>query len=262
MIPLISLLVILALSILITRVATIALTHTGLAPQAAQFQARSAFTGVGFTTSEAEKVVNHPVRRRILMLLMMLGNAGIVSAVASMMLTFISPGEANLLLKVALLVGGITLLWSAAQSQWLDRRLSDLITRALKRWTDLDVRDYASLLHAGGEYRIAEIRVDERKWMANEQLRDLKLRDEGVIVLGIQYSDGAYMGIPEPDTVVRPSDVLLVYARAESMEELDRRAKGSAGEQAHDEAVAKQQREAAKERVKEAEHAQEAAEEK
>jgi len=40
----------LLLSLLITRIATIALSVTGLSRETARFQARSAFTGVGFTT--------------------------------------------------------------------------------------------------------------------------------------------------------------------------------------------------------------------
>jgi Trk-type K+ transport system membrane component len=86
MISVISLLVVLTLSILVTRIATVALTHTGLSQESAKFQARSAFTGVGFTTNESEKVVNHPLRRRILLLLMLLGNAGVVTAVSSLIL--------------------------------------------------------------------------------------------------------------------------------------------------------------------------------
>ncbi len=78
MIPVISLLLIVGLSLHVTRVATVALEHTGLARESARFQSRSAFTGVGFTTSEAESVVGHPVRRRIVMWLMMVGNVGIV----------------------------------------------------------------------------------------------------------------------------------------------------------------------------------------
>ena len=72
MLSIISLLVVLTLSILVTRIATVALTYTGLSRESARFQARSAFTGVGFTTNESEKVVNHPLRRKILMLLMLL----------------------------------------------------------------------------------------------------------------------------------------------------------------------------------------------
>ena len=76
MLAIISLLLIVALSLIVTRTAAVALTYTGLSQQAASFQARSAFTGVGYTTSEAESLVNHPVRRQVVMLLMLLGNAG------------------------------------------------------------------------------------------------------------------------------------------------------------------------------------------
>lgn len=73
MLSIVSLLIVLTLSILVTRIATVALAHTGLSRESAKFQARSAFTGVGFTTNESEKVVNHPIRRRILLLRMLLG---------------------------------------------------------------------------------------------------------------------------------------------------------------------------------------------
>ncbi|HUW03445.1 MAG TPA: hypothetical protein VMW08_13900, partial [Acidimicrobiales bacterium] len=66
-------------SLLVTRVATVMLTLTGMSRESARFQARSAFSGTGFTTTESESVVNHPVRRRIILSLILLGNAGIVS---------------------------------------------------------------------------------------------------------------------------------------------------------------------------------------
>src|SRR6056297_2200984 len=105
--PLISLIVILTLSVLITKIATEALVHTGLSKQAAKFQARSAFTGVGFTTGEAENVVNHPVRRKIILSLMLIGNVGIISAIASLMLTFIDTSQdaRDNLLRIAVITG-------------------------------------------------------------------------------------------------------------------------------------------------------------
>jgi len=71
MAAIISLLIVVALSLLITRVATVALTLTGMSREAARFQARSAFSGVGFTTRESEQVMQHPVRRRIILLLIL-----------------------------------------------------------------------------------------------------------------------------------------------------------------------------------------------
>ena len=61
----ITLLVILTFSVVVTRIAAVALRLTGMPADVARFQARSAFTGAGFTTSESEAVVNHPIRRRL-----------------------------------------------------------------------------------------------------------------------------------------------------------------------------------------------------
>lgn len=62
MIAAITLFLIITLSALITRIAAIALAHTGLSTQSARFQARSAYTGTGYSTSESEKIMNHPVQ--------------------------------------------------------------------------------------------------------------------------------------------------------------------------------------------------------
>jgi hypothetical protein len=238
-----SLLVILVLSISITKIATVALTHTGLSRESARFQARSAFTGVGFTTREAEPVVNHPVRRRILMLLMLLGNVGIVSAISSLVLTFVQEEVSSLgwVLRIGLLTSGVAGLWSIASSQWLDTRVSRAVSWALNRWSELEVRDYAGLLHLSGDYKIVELEVAEGDWLAEKCLSDLCLRDEGVLVLGIQRDDGRYVGAPKGSSEVVPGDRLLLYGRESALKNLDERGE-LAGNAAHDEAVREQQK--------------------
>ncbi|MBL7026171.1 MAG: potassium transporter TrkA, partial [Candidatus Marinimicrobia bacterium] len=57
MIAIFSFLIILTLSLIVTRIAAIALSVTGVSSETAQFQARSAFTGVGFTTTESESIL-------------------------------------------------------------------------------------------------------------------------------------------------------------------------------------------------------------
>ncbi len=245
MVAAVSLLIVLTVSILITRIATVALMHTGLSRESARFQARSAFTGVGFTTDEAEKVVGHPVRRRILMLLMLLGNAGIVTAISSMILTFVDKddgGAGAWLLRFALLIGGVAILWTAAYSQWLDQRLSRLIRWALARWTSLDVRDYASLLRLSGEYTVTELQVEPEDWMADCTLEELRLREEGVLVLGVQPTDGPYVGAPTANTRIGPGDTVLLYGREKNLAALDQRVGHIGGQREHLDAVAEQRR--------------------
>jgi hypothetical protein len=107
MFAILTVLAVVVLSVLVTRVAGIALTLTGLPRETARFQAQSAFTGVGFTTREAESVTIHPDRRRIVLSLMLMGNAGIASAIAGLMISFLDPGGTpEALRRGAVLVGG------------------------------------------------------------------------------------------------------------------------------------------------------------
>lgn len=89
MTAIITLIVIALFSWLAIKVATTALMMTGLSFDTASFQSYSAFFGVGFTTKEAELVVNHPVRRRIIRDLILIGNIGLTSALATMVATFV-----------------------------------------------------------------------------------------------------------------------------------------------------------------------------
>jgi len=243
MIAAISLFVVIFLSVLTTRIATIALTHTGLSKESARFQARSALTGSGFTTSESEKVVAHPVRRRIILLLMLVGNAGLVTAVSSLILTFvITESNFSLISSIVIIVGGISGIWWAAQSEMVDRFLSRIIDKALRRYTSIDVRDYAAILHLAGDYQITELRVDAGDWITNKKLEELKLSHEGIMVLGIQREKGNYIGTPAGETKILAKDVLTIYGRASSFESLDNRKKGAAGDKEHEAATAKHSR--------------------
>src|SRR6056297_142138 len=106
MVPILTLIFVIALSMFVTKAATIALVHTGMSRERAQFQARSAFSGAGFTTSESEVVVKHPIRRRIIINLIVCGNAGVVTAIATLIIGFAGKEETSLWLKLALLAVG------------------------------------------------------------------------------------------------------------------------------------------------------------
>ena len=252
MIAVLSLLLIVTLSILVTRTAAIALTHTGLTRETARFQARSAFTGAGFTTTESEQVVGHPVRRRIVLLLMLLGNAGIVTAVTSLILAFVRQHQGSglpLEVKIGLLVAGLVILWAVASSRTFDRLLSRVIDSWLSRYTDLDVRDYAGLLHLSGDYRIVELAVEEGGWLDGRTLAEARPAEEGVLVLGVGTKAGRWLGTPGGDTRLEAGDTLVAYGRTSVIEAVERRRSDWAGARDHARAIADQERVANEERA-------------
>lgn len=242
MIAIASLLLVVTISLLVTRVATVILIASGMSRQTARFQARSAFTGSGFTTSESERAVDHPLRRRVIMALMLLGNAGIVAAASSTIIGFRGGGFGHQYWRVLELVGGLLALLFLSRSRWVDRRLTRLIGVLLDRYTDVPKRDLSGLLNLAGDYAVSELAVSDGEWLSGRTLNELGLREEGAVVLGITKPGGGYLGAPTGGTVVCPGDVLLVYGHEDLLSELDDRPAGPDGDLAHQAAVARQKR--------------------
>ncbi len=243
MIAVISLLLVLTISMIVIRVASVALVHTGMGREAARFQARSAFTGAGFTTSEAESVVSHPVRRRIDAWLILAGNVGIVTAMSSLLLSFVDMrGSQGAWLSLGVLVAGLMSLLVVSSSAWVDRYLCRAISWALKRFTQLDAWDYARLLHLREDYGVSDLRVQPGEWLAGRTLAAAGLSKEGILVLGIECPGGQFIGAPAQDTEIRECDRLLLYGRTPRIAEIDRRRRNGDGERSHHAAVAQQER--------------------
>lgn len=238
MVAIVSLMAVLLLALLITRIGSAALVLTGLSHESARFQARSAYTGVGFTTTESEAVVAHPVRRRIIMLLMLLGNVGVSTVIATLIVSLLNTTRSeHWVLDIVLMVAGAGLIWAAATSCWVERRLNRVITWGLRRWTRLEVHDYVALLQLQHGYAVSEMKVQAGDWLAGKNLRQAALSNEGVLVLGIQRTGGAYIGAPRGDSTIEAGDILVLYAPIHRLAELDQRRAGPPGEEAHHEAV-------------------------
>lgn len=248
----ISLFVVLTLSLLITRLATAALTMTGVSRELARLQSISAFTGVGFTTSESEALVEHPVRRRVLMLLMILGNAGVVTAISSLILSFTGLEQRAGYMRAVYILGGLVVLWLLARSEWVDKSVHRIMQRLLARSGAIRAYDYARLLDLQGDYVVSTHRVSADDWMAGRSLSELKLFEEGISVLGIHRSDGDYVGVPRGETEVVAGDVIVLYGADDDIEDLRNRRRDREGEAEHAKAVADQRDRRAEQEHKEA----------
>jgi hypothetical protein len=242
MTALFAVLLVMSISLLIVRIGSIALTMTGLSPQIARFQARSAYFGVGFTTAESEKVLSNPVRREIALSLMLLGNAGLITVVGSFVLALLQAPEEGIFhelwFRLIFLAAGVCLLYVVSYSKFIDRRISVIVAWALRRWTRLEAQDYSEMLHLAHHYSVAEFPIQEGDWLADRSLMDLRLGDEGVMILGIERADGGYIGAPKGSVVIRPGDELIVYGKQEMLQALERRRAGHQGDEQHEKAVA------------------------
>jgi Trk K+ transport system NAD-binding subunit len=138
---------------------------------------------------------------------------------------------------MGLLFVGLVLLWVVAASPWVDRLITTLVDRALRRYGRLDVRDYANLIHLAEDYRLVELLVEPNDWLAGRTLGEAKLRDEGIVVLGIERASGAYLGVPKGEARVEADDTLILYGRETALDDLDERRSDHRGERRHRAAV-------------------------
>ncbi len=244
MLAVFAVLLVLTLSLVIVRVATVGLSMTGLSKDLAHFQAVSAFTGSGFTTKESEEIVNHPLRRRITIHLMLLGHAGIAVAISSVILSFLNTGNDNWLkltgVRLAVLVAGALLLWLVAASTHVEHLIWRITSWALKRFASIQLHDYTRLLRISRDYVVSEHEIRPDDWLAGRTLAESQLAREGVLVLGIEKPDGTYLGAPNASIQMESGDCLIVYGQQETLDDLDSRRADIVGNLHHVMAVTRQ----------------------
>ncbi|MEL7210208.1 MAG: TrkA C-terminal domain-containing protein, partial [Actinomycetota bacterium] len=178
-----------------------------------------------------EAVVNHPVRRRIVMTLILLGNVGVVTVLASLVVSFGNvDGSRQAVDRILVLALGLGLLLALSMSKVADRVISRAVGWALRRFTDLDVRDYVGLLHLAGEWVVGELEVEDTDWICDVPIEQLALAEEGIVLLGIERTDGRWVGAPNGEAAFRPGDVAVLYGRQASLDRIDRRTHDEAGE--------------------------------
>lgn len=223
MLAILTLIFVVGISMLVTKIAAIALEHTGMERERARFQARSAFTGAGFTTSESEQVVKHPVRRKIIMNLLLLGNAGVVTAISTLIIGFTSQNDGGHRDEIIILIVGILMLYLTTRSRKLERFLDKILTELITKYSGLRPRSFARLMTIMDDYEVMEVSAEENIWLKESTLAELKLTDEGVLILGVVQENGAYNGVPRGNYRIKPKDRLIMYGQAEQIEKISKR---------------------------------------
>ena len=161
MVAAITLFAILTISVMFIRFAAMALRLTGLPEDVARFQARSAFTGAGFTTSESETVVNHPLRRRIMSMLMLIGNLGLVTVLATVIVSLVDTVETDksMVNQLGWIVGMLVLLWIVALNPLADRMMCAAVSWLLNRHSAFSGDAPHLLLQMPAGHNVSEMRV-------------------------------------------------------------------------------------------------------
>lgn len=203
-------LLVIFVSFLIVRAAAIALMMTGMDEKRAKFQALSAFSGTGFTTKEAEYVINHPKRRRIITWLMIMGNAGIVTVIVTATSSLVRSGGYQLPMYVLLLAVGIFIIYRIVTHRGFIRRWEGFIEDKFVQSRTFEEDVTEDLLHFIEGYGLVRIMVAEDSPLAGSSLAEHKLTERDILVLGIERGKN-WIPIPKATEIIEDGDKVVAY---------------------------------------------------
>ena len=199
---------------------SIALEATGIERTKARFQCLSAITGTGFTTREAESIVEHPKRRRIAAWLILIGHVGIIAFIILLILGLrvglIAPSPLQISI-IAIVVIAIALF---VKFRIIDK-LTNAIVRLMRKGSPAPYLLTEEILHQAGHYGVARIALGEKAKATGLTLKDTGFGEHGITILAIERKD-TVLPSPEAEERLLAGDYLLCYGRVAEMISLTR----------------------------------------
>lgn len=197
-------------SFLIVRGAAIALMLTGMDYRKAKFQALSAFSGTGFTTKEAESVVNHPRRRKIITWLIILGNAGVVTVIVTMTSSFVGSEGYQIPINIVVFLVGIFIIYIIVSRQKFMQKWENYAFKKLRKSSVFEEDATEDLLHLIEGYGLVRAFVKSDSDHKDKSLAECRLREMGLLMLGIERAK-EWIPNPKSNEMIKEGDMLILY---------------------------------------------------
>ncbi|MFC1905305.1 cation:proton antiporter regulatory subunit [Chloroflexota bacterium] len=202
-------LIFLAVWFLILWIGAIALEASGMERSKARFQALSALSGTGFTTSQAESIVEDPRRRRIVSYLILMGNTGIIALLLLVILyarSGIAPPSTNVII---ITIGIVVIIGLAIWLGLIDKITNTILKSTAKKDSSDGIKQ--KLLYQAGDYAVVSITINSSSSKIGLRLRD-NVSQQDTTVLAIER-DGSVIPNPLPEEKLLANDQLLCYGK-------------------------------------------------
>lgn len=219
-------------SFIIVRIGAIAFQLTGLEWSQAKFQALSCFSGTGFTTREAELITGHDHRRRIASVLIVLGNAGLVTLIATgasalnpqntflgwlseSFLPFV-PTWLVLWVNLAIIAAALAIVFKLFQNQKFTRPLTDYLRKKVIARAFFKPVSFEEITLLPDGYSLFRIRIAKHGPLAGRSLAESALGQSGIRTLALITDDRT---LPDPDgqTQLKPGQELIAFGQSEAL---------------------------------------------
>ena len=208
--------IIIVIFFFIVRVATVILKLTGMDETTARFQAISAFTGTGFTTKEAETILEDKIRIKTVVVLMVLGKIGIVSVIAGLFLSFSKDTMHSDLWKAVIVLSSIFLLYRLTALKGFSRALNRIIEKSIISRGIIKQRTLEKLFNLPQGYGLAQLTIAGSSKVNGLSLSEAGFNKSDILVLSIERKD-QLMSFPHAKDIIKKGDKLLCYGLLENI---------------------------------------------
>ena len=219
-------------SFIAVRVGAVAFQLTGLEWSLAKFQALSCFTGTGFTTKEAELITTDRQRRRIASILMVFGNAGLVTLIATFanslrpvvvfpkmapsFLQSIVPSRVIPWFNLTIIVAVLYIIYRVLSNTNVAKALTDMLRNRMLRRQIIKPVTFEELVVTTGGYGVSQIEICNDSPILGTTILNSNLRDLDITILAVQRG-GEVMPNPSPNTELLLNDKLICFGKLDSI---------------------------------------------
>ena len=218
--------IVLTASFIIVRIGAIAFQLTGMEWSQAKFQSLSCFSGTGFTTREAELITGHEHRRRIASVLMVLGNAGLVTLIATVasalnpqntllgwlsesFLPFI-PSWLVLWVNLAILIVALVVIFKLFLNTRFTRPLTDYLRKKIVNRGFFKRMSFEEITQLPDGYSLIRIRITKGSPLAGTLIGQSPLAESGIRVIAV-ITEGQTTADPDAQTPIKPGQELIAF---------------------------------------------------
>ena len=202
---------------LLIEILSVVMKLTGLEIGKARFQIISILTHTGFTTRESELIVQHPVRRRIASILMIISYVAQVTLITLLfdMLGNASVSAVNTVVALAAVLLFIVLVTKSKYlSSHFARFTEKLLKNKIKKANSAGRID--QLLNLSPDFGIYEIIVDPDSFICGKTLREVHLKEHFIQILKIDRGS-EMLDFPTADTQVHAGDRMIAYGKIDAL---------------------------------------------
>lgn len=187
---------------------------TGLETAVSRYQVVSMLTNTGFTTDEAQLVLDHPVRRRLSMFLILFGAfslAVVISSITNILSNDLRVKELtiiNVILLILLMIG---------KTPFIKERLKKKLNREMEKKLEISELPIKDALYLDEDDLVTDVVIEKDSEFIDRKAVDLVERDEDISILFIKRGKVNIRNKLD-DEKIHEGDQLFIYGNKKQIE--------------------------------------------